>query len=100
MNYTAERMTIIIMTLLTTFIGAVAAGTILWLIWEDSLTAMFPGAVAAGVLAASLTWWQSVKIVWVFSILIKTVIEPKVQQKKETPINVVPFKYPHVPPKE
>jgi hypothetical protein len=87
MNTYAERMTIIIMTLVTTCIAAVTAGTILWLIWEDSLSAMFPGAVAAGVLAAKLTWWQSVKIVWVFSILIKIVIEPKYPQNKESSDN-------------
>jgi hypothetical protein len=51
---------------------AVLGGTILWLIWEDSLTAMFPKAVESGVLAEKLGWWQSVKITWIFALLIKS----------------------------
>lgn len=71
MNKFAEGLGMIVMGLLIIFGISVLGGTILWLIWEDSITGMFPKAVETGVLAATLTWWQSVKITWIFSILIK-----------------------------
>jgi hypothetical protein len=97
MNNYADRMTVIFMNIFTTFVAAVASGTILWFIWEDSLSAMFPTAISAGILAATITWWQAVKIVWIFGILIKTVIEPRIPEKKETPITIVPLQKPNVP---
>jgi hypothetical protein len=52
------------------------------LIWEDSVTAMFPKSVESGVLAATLTWWQAVKISWVFNILLgSTKIDNKEKKK-------------------
>ena len=71
MNDIAESVGKIIVGLLLIFVGAVFSGTILWLIWNDSVGAMFPKAVETGVLAATLTWWQAVKVSWVFAILIK-----------------------------
>jgi len=52
-------------------IAAFISGTILFLIWPVAIPAVFPGLVASGVIAARLSWWVSVCIVWVFSILIK-----------------------------
>lgn len=72
MNDFAEGLGYLLVGLLIVFAVSVFGGTILWLIWDDSITAMFPKAVETGVLAATLTWWQSVKITWVFSLLIKT----------------------------
>ncbi len=71
MNRFAEGLGILLIASIIIGAGALLGGTILWLIWEDSVTAMFPKAVESGVLAATLGWWQSVKIVWVFGLLIK-----------------------------
>lgn len=72
MNKFAEGLGIVIVGFLIIAAVSVLAGTILWLVWEDSVAAMFPKAVENGVLAATITWWQAVKISWVFNILIKT----------------------------
>jgi hypothetical protein len=62
----------LIIGLLIIAISSVILGTVLYVIWEDSVTAMFPSSVENGILASKLTWWQCVKISWVFSILIKS----------------------------
>ena len=72
MNNFAEGLATLVVGLLLVCAMAVFGGTILCLIWEDSMTAMFPKAVETGVLAATLTWWQSVKISWIFALLIKS----------------------------
>ena len=72
MNNFAESISLIIMGLLTIALGSVIGGTLLYLLWEGSIPAMFPKAVESGVLAATLTWWQCVKITWVSAILIKS----------------------------
>lgn len=72
MNKFAEGLGLVMVGFLIIAAVSVLAGTFLWLVWEDSVTAMFPKAVESGVLAATLTWWQCVKISWVFNILIKT----------------------------
>lgn len=72
MNKFAEGIGMIVTGILIVFAVSVLGGTILWFIWEDSVTAMFPKSIESGILAATLTWWQCVKISWVFSILIKT----------------------------
>jgi len=72
MNKFEEGIGIIVVVLLTLFLFSVLGGTILFLIWEDSITAMFPKAVESGLVAAKLSWWQSVKITWICSILIKS----------------------------
>jgi hypothetical protein len=71
MNNFAEAVGAAILVILLVFVVSVFGGTVLYFIWEDSLTAMFPKAVESGVLAAKLTWWQSVKIVWIFALLVK-----------------------------
>jgi hypothetical protein len=71
MNQIVEGMGKIIVGILILCGVAVLSGTLLWLIWEDSITAMFPKAVETGVLASTLTWWQSVKITWIFTLLLK-----------------------------
>ncbi len=53
-------------------IGSFIGGSILWLIWPVAIQAAFPGLVASGILAAKLSWWESVLLVWVFSILLKS----------------------------
>lgn len=71
MNQFAEGVGFIVVALLLVFVVSVLGGTLLWFIWEDSITAMFPKAVENGVLAPTLTWWQSVKITWIFALLFK-----------------------------
>lgn len=83
MNNFAESIGDIVVGLLMIFAGSVLAGTILWFIWEDSVTAMFPNAIESGVLAATLGWWQCVKISWVFNILIKTTTSTTNKTNKE-----------------
>ena len=51
---------------------AVIGGTFVWLIWPVAIPGAFPGLVAAGALAAKLTWWQSVTLAWIFGALIKS----------------------------
>lgn len=51
---------------------AVFGGTIVWLMWPVAIPAAFPGMVAAGTLAAKLTWGQAVCLTWLFGILIKS----------------------------
>ena len=51
---------------------ATLGGTILWLIWPVAIPAAFPGFVEKSFLAAQMTWWQSVCLVWLFGILIKS----------------------------
>ncbi len=57
--------------LVTVFCLALITGTILWMIYATSIPMLFPNAVEHGILAADLTWWQFVKVTWVFGILIK-----------------------------
>jgi len=54
------------------FFAAVFGGTIVWLVWPVAIPAVFPGLVAAGSLAAKLSWWQSVVLTWLLGILIKS----------------------------
>lgn len=51
---------------------AVLGGTIVWLIWPVVVPAVLPGLVAAGTIAAKLTWWVSVCLTWLCALLIKT----------------------------
>lgn len=53
-------------------LAAFISGTILWAIWPTAIPAAFPGLVASGALAESLTWWQSVCLAWIFAILFKS----------------------------
>jgi len=76
-----EGVGFIVVALFLVCVMSVLGGTALWLIWEDSITAMFPKAIESGVLAATLTWWQSVKIVWVFSLLLKATQTNTVKKK-------------------
>lgn len=50
---------------------AVASGTIVWLIWPVAVPAVFPAAVASGVIAGKLSWWASVCLSWLTGLLIK-----------------------------
>ena len=57
--------------LILVFALALVSGTILWLIWPVAIPAAFPGLVASGIIAGKLSWWASVCLTWVFSILVK-----------------------------
>lgn len=63
---------IIVLALILIAIGALLGGTIVWLIWPIAIPAVFPGLVAAGTIAAKITWWQSVCFVWLCGLLIKS----------------------------
>lgn len=83
MNPYQDRMSFIILNIVLTGIAALAGGTILWLLWDGSLTMMFPSAVSNGILAEHLEWWPAVKIVWICSLLFKTSVKaPKVKTPK------------------
>ena len=66
-----EGITNIVIVIFGLFITAFLTGTIIWLIWPVAIPAAFPGLVASGTLASSLSWWQSVTLSWVFNILIR-----------------------------
>lgn len=56
-----------ILILIIVFIAAVIGGTILWLLWPCVL-AVFPGLLANGTLAATISWKVAVGFVWVIGI--------------------------------
>jgi len=49
---------------------AVFGGTLVWALWDVVPTA-FPGLVESGTIANELEWWDSVKLTWLFALLIK-----------------------------
>jgi len=53
------------------FFAAVIGGTFVWLVWPV-VNHAFPKLVADGVLASSLSWWDSVCLTWLFGLLIKS----------------------------
>lgn len=53
------------------FVVAVIGGTFVWLVWPV-VNHAFPKLVAEGVLASSLSWWDSVCLTWLFGLLIKS----------------------------
>lgn len=59
-----------ILALILISFTAVISGTIVWLLWPVAMNA-FPGLVSGGILAAKLTWWQSVCLTGLFGFLIK-----------------------------
>jgi hypothetical protein len=65
---------IVIGILAMALVGAIAVvgGTIVYLIWPVAIPAVFPKLVAAGTIAAQLTWWQSVCLTWLCSLLLKS----------------------------
>ncbi len=62
---------------------AVISGTVVWLLWPVAMGA-FPGLVSGGVLAAKLTWWESVCLTWLLGFLIKS-SGPAAKCPKEKP---------------
>lgn len=51
---------------------AVLGGTILYFIWPIAIPGTLPGLVAAGTIAAKLTWLQAVCLTYVAAILFKS----------------------------
>jgi hypothetical protein len=51
---------------------AIFGGWIVYLTWPIAIPAAFPGLVASGTLAASLTFWQSVCLAWLAGCLVKS----------------------------
>ena len=75
MNIMVKFITSIIILLgsiATVALFAVLGGTIVWLIWPVVVPAVFPGIVESGSLAGELSWWVSVCLTWLASILIKS----------------------------
>lgn len=68
--FTGLGMAVVAILLLT--LAAFIGGTIVWLIWPVVIPAVFPGAVAAGAVSAELSWWTSVCLTWLCSLLIKS----------------------------
>ena len=52
-------------------LGAVLGGTIIYWIWPVTIPAVFPGLVASGVIAGTISWKVAVFLTWIFGILIK-----------------------------
>jgi hypothetical protein len=75
-----ESFTILMVTI---FVMSVMSGTLLYLLYEDTFTTLFPSAVTSGVLAPTLTWCQSVKISWIISILFKTTEKTYYEKEKQ-----------------
>jgi len=67
-----KSLIILLGSALTVAFFAVFSGTIVWLIWPVVVPAVFPGLIAAGTIAAKLTWWVAVCLTWLASILIKS----------------------------
>lgn len=53
------------------FCVSVLSGTILWMIYPH-IHALFPTAADNGIIAESISWWDSVCVTWIFTILIKS----------------------------
>jgi peptidoglycan/LPS O-acetylase OafA/YrhL len=70
-NFLLKALPVIGLALLI-FIGAVIGGTVLYFLWPVAIPAAFPGLIASGVLAAKLTWGQSVCLAWIFHIFFKS----------------------------
>lgn len=60
----------VVITIGIIFLVAILSGTILWMIY-DHIHALFPNLAINGIIAKDLSWWDSVCITWIFSILFK-----------------------------
>lgn len=85
MNNHINKLSIVLMNLFVTAVAATIGGTILWLLWEGSVTSIFPTAVSSGFVAEKLDWWPAVKVVWICALLFKTTIENKQSTTKPEP---------------
>ena len=61
---------LILISIITLLFTATIGGTIIWLLYSH-IHALFPNAANSGIIAKDLGWWNSVCIVWMFSICIK-----------------------------
>jgi len=52
--------------------AATFTGTIVYLLWDPTVSTVFPGLVEKGIVSAHLTWWTSVKLVWLIAVLFAT----------------------------
>jgi hypothetical protein len=67
-----EKIVLIGIVFLMTGITALFSGTVVWLMWPIAIPAAFPGLVVSGMISAKLSWWASVCLSWLFSLLIKS----------------------------
>lgn len=51
--------------------AALISGTVLWLIWDPTISLVFPTIVEFGYIAKAISWWTAVKFSWICGILIK-----------------------------
>ncbi len=42
-------------------------GSIVWLLWDPTVTNVFPSLVERGVVAGHISWWTAVKLVWLIA---------------------------------
>lgn len=61
----------VVLVAIIAFFMAVLGGTVLWLVYPH-IHSLFPTAAAKGVIAQDLSWWDSVCVTWIFSLLIKS----------------------------
>jgi hypothetical protein len=62
----------VIGVVLLVFFASILSGIIVYFVWPVAINAAFPGLVDAGIIAKSLTFWQSVCLSWLFGSLIKS----------------------------
>lgn len=71
MDESEKRAVEALVGIIVSFVIAVIGGTFVWLVWPV-VNHAFPKLVADGVLASSLSWWDSVCLTWLFGLLIKS----------------------------
>lgn len=81
MNTFYEKVGMALAAIAIVFAISVLSGTILWAIYPH-IHALFPTAAINGIIAKDLSWWDSVCITWLFSILLKSSSSSSSKEKK------------------
>lgn len=80
-----EKIISIIMHSFVIGLASIAGGTILWLLWDGTISSIFPKAVSSGIIVENLEWWPAVKFVWIITILFKSTISNTTKKKVSKP---------------
>jgi len=65
-------MSAVILIIVSISLFAIIGGTIIYWLWPVAIPAAFPGVVTAGYIAAKLSWWQAICLMWLCGLLIKS----------------------------
>lgn len=71
----------VIGVVLLVFFASILSGIIVYFVWPVAVNTAFPGLVASGMIAKSLTLWQSICLAWLFGCLIKSTNTNKNEKK-------------------